>query len=485
MPAYDPGESGPGWCYCRSSGDDSWGYGLDPKDTSTPEQINLQWVSDESLTLAFVTVDGGARGTPTATVATSPSLAGGRTLSGSTNTWTQDAADPREYSFHFVPVDGLLPNTTYYYRVSAGNGAATPSAIYSFTTRDVSQPLSFVFFGDMGTYAHNNMDLLAGERVAFHVHGGDHAYQLSSDGGLRGDGYMIAWEGVLTSKPWLTVIGNHEYYNNALFMRYLNQTAGVAAAPPRSGSTGDAHNGRWYSVDVGLLHFIVLDFNVYYALESDALRLEQVAWLAADLESVDRASTPWVIAAAHMPMQCSSITYDGEFVDARLRARAAAGEDRAAIAASAPYAGCTGTGEAEVESTRKDLEPLFLRYGVDLHLSGHEHNYESTWPSKAGAPVQTDFVNPSAPVYVVEGAGGAPTLDLFGGAAPFTRKQDSSWGYGRITILNASHLLYERIANDICKDSCQEATCPPCPWPAGTVTDSWTLIQGSHGPFEL
>ena len=278
---------------------------------------------------------------------------------------------------------------------------------------------------------------------------------------------------------------NHEYYNDGLFMRYLNQTAGVASAVPRTGSAGDAHNGRWYSVDVGLLHLVVLDFNVYYALESDAIRAEQLAWLAADLAAVDRSAQPWIVAAAHMPMQCSSITYDGEFVDAGLRARAAAGEDRAAIAASAPYAGCTGTGEAEVEATRKDIEPLFLRYGVDALCVGHEHNYESQWPSKAGAPVQTNFLNPAAPVYVVEGAGGAPTLDLFGGPAPFTRKQDSSWGYGRITVQNASHLLYERIANDRCKESCQESTCPPCPWPAGTITDSWTIVQENHGPFEL
>ena len=207
MPAYDPGESGPGWCYCRGANDDSWGYCRDAADASAPEQINLQWVREDALTVAFVTVDGGARGTPSATVATTPTLAGGRTLSGVTHTWAQDAADPREYSFHFVPVDGLLPNTTYYYRVSAGSGAATPSAVYSFTTRDVTQPLRFVFFGDMGVYPHNNMDLLAREDVAFHVHGGDHAYQLSSDGGLRGDGYMLAWEGVLTAKPWLTVMG--------------------------------------------------------------------------------------------------------------------------------------------------------------------------------------------------------------------------------------------------------------------------------------
>jgi hypothetical protein len=155
-------------------------------------------------------------------------------------------------------------------------------------------------------------------------------------------------------------------------MRYLNQTAGIAAAPPRSGSAGDAHNGRYYSFSVGLLHLVVLDFNVYYGLETDTIREEQLAWLEADLAAVDRAATPWVLLVAHMPMQCSSITYDGEFVDAALRARAAAGEDAAALAAAAPYAGCIGTGEAEVEATRKDIEPLMLKYGVDLFACGRE-----------------------------------------------------------------------------------------------------------------
>jgi hypothetical protein len=30
MPAYDPGEAGPGWCYCRASGNSDWGNCLDP-----------------------------------------------------------------------------------------------------------------------------------------------------------------------------------------------------------------------------------------------------------------------------------------------------------------------------------------------------------------------------------------------------------------------------------------------------------------------
>jgi len=269
-------------------------------------------------------------------------------------------------------------------------------------------------------------------------------------------------------------------------MRYLNQTAGVGSATVRTASDplSPSPNGRWYSLEVGLVHLVVLDFNVYYSLEDDNVRKAQLAWAKADLAAVNRTRTPWLLAAAHMPMQCSSITYDGVFTQPEHIARNASGlETPEAIAASAPWAGCTGTGVSGVAATAADFEPLFLAHGVDMHLCGHEHNYESTWPSIGMKPLQTDFINPQGPIYVVEGAGGAPALDLFGGPAPFTRKQDSSWGYGRITVHNATHLTYQRIANRLCKDSCQASNCPPCPWAPGDVTDEWTVVQASHGPF--
>jgi hypothetical protein len=125
-------------------------------------------------------------------------------------------------------------------------------------------------------------------------------------------------------------------------------------------------------VNVGLLHLIVLDFNVYYESEPDALRVEQLAWLEADLAAVDRAAQPWVLATAHMPVQCSSISYDGEFVTEEARYLAALGQAPADIAAAAPYQGCVGTGVANTEASRKDVEPLFLKYGVDLFACGHE-----------------------------------------------------------------------------------------------------------------
>ena len=517
-PAYDPGESGPGWCYCRDVGASDWGYCGDASG-SVPTQINLQFVNDAgATTISFVTIDGHAQGgVPVAQVSTAPDGSSAVNVTGVTNFWTQTGS-ARQYSFHFVPLQGLQPATTYYYRVSSGVAGAAWSAWFSYRTRDPSAPLRFAFAGDVGPYPVNHFDLIANASIAtdetridFLVHGGDHAYQMSSDDGERGDLYLLDFEAALTRLPWLTVMGvrvrlrcctrgmpparahpnlhtpirhphaqNHEEYNGAFFMRYLNQTAGVATASPRRDSSGAG--GRYYSVDVGLLHLIVLDFNVYYGTEPDAIRAAQLSWLDADLTAVDRAVTPWVVVTAHMPIFCSSITLDGVFADADARYRVdVAGERGDAVAARAPYKGCTGTGVDNVEATRKDVEPLFIKHGVDLFLCGHEHNYESIWPTRNSVPTATNFDSPAATVYVVEGAGGAPALDLFGGPAPFTRKQDSSWGFGRVTIVNASTLVYERVQNDHCRDQCQQSTCPDCGVPAGTVLDTWTITQPQHG----
>jgi hypothetical protein len=150
---------------------------------------------------------------------------------------------------------------------------------------------------------------------------GDHAYNIGDGGDARGDGYMNAYQKVLTRVPWIPVVGNHESGDGDNFERYFNQTWGhvlgqmpgsaaqyqaqatngrlaatgpVSAArrvPPPAAqhgirssatsqlgallSTGLSHGvgregatpsgtSRWFSSDFGLVHWISLDLNVYY-----------------------------------------------------------------------------------------------------------------------------------------------------------------------------------------------------------------------------
>ena len=60
----------------------------------------------------------------------------------------------------------------------------------------------------------------------------------------------------------------------------------------------------------------------------------------------------------------------------------------------------------------KWLGPLFDRYEVDFVLSGHDHNYERTYPVRGDAPHDIwqgpTYILPRGAVEVVSGGGGAP-----------------------------------------------------------------------------
>jgi len=74
----------------------------------------------------------------------------------------------------------------------------------------------------------------------------------------------------------------------------------------------------------------------------------QLKWLEEDLKSVDRDYTPWVVFSGHRPMYVDSTFSGDQFVGGYLR---------------------------------EFVEPLLVKYGVDLALWGHHHSYQRTCPS--------------------------------------------------------------------------------------------------------
>lgn len=54
---------------------------------------------------------------------------------------------------------------------------------------------------------------------------------------------------------------------------------------------------QWYSVNVGLVHFLQISTEQEFWPGS-----EQYEFIQKDLESVDRSATPWVIAGFHRPL---------------------------------------------------------------------------------------------------------------------------------------------------------------------------------------
>jgi hypothetical protein len=194
----------------------------------------------------------------------------------------------------------------------------------------------------------------------------------------------------------------------------------------------------------------------------------QLDWLRRDLQqaAANREAVPWIIVASHFPIYCSSVslngvrqndTYNGTLPELSPKLQSA----------GKSYRGCIGAGEEFVETSRADLEPLLLEFGVDVYFGAHMHAYESTWPVKNNTKQADNFINPTAPVHITTGAGGAPGWDTFGDNwGPWTRKQIVAWGYGRLVAYNASMLSYTHVLNA-----------------NSSVVDEVLIQQQKHGPF--
>jgi predicted MPP superfamily phosphohydrolase len=142
--------------------------------------------------------------------------------------------------------------------------------------------------------------------------------------------------------------------------------------------------GTWWTTTIGDVRIIGLDSN----------RIEDPAQLGFLEETLRHADEPWTIVAIHEPPYSSG--YQGSNLAVRDR-----------------------------------FGPLFARYGVQLVLSGHEHDFQRTVP--------IDGVT-----YIVSGAGGRTRGT---GEAPFTA---ASWAVLHLVDVNVytDHMLVRAVDQD-------------------------------------
>ncbi len=112
------------------------------------------------------------------------------------------------------------------------------------------------------------------------------------------------------------------------------------------------NNERWYSFDHENVHVIALEVDGHTAYWAGS---PQAQWLENDLAHTTQ---PWKVVFFHIP----------------------------------PYS--SGSGHGSDLQVRAALEPLFIRYGVDLVFNGHDHDYERSVANGV--------------TYIVTGGGGAP-----------------------------------------------------------------------------
>lgn len=323
-----------------------------PSPLGVPEQINLQAASPDTVVVSFVTFEESAPSQLPSAALTREGESSAQSLQGVTHTYHTPAHD-RTYYMHFVKFSSLVPRTQYSYKVKSGGANTTWSGDFSFRSPYSSadgKETRVAIFGDMGVYTWNNMANMAADvadqEIDMVVHIGDHCYNIGGSDDRRGDGYMQAYQGVVGQVPWIPVVGNHEFYSGDNLTRYLNQTEGTVIADGQSKdhpwlkgssstadtalgavlSTGNHHaaglhgttpsgTSRYFSVDLGLIHFVALDMNMYNAVDNcgELCRQSQLKWLRRDLEAAqaNRKAVPWIVAMSHYPLYCSNCPKSG------------------------------------------------------------------------------------------------------------------------------------------------------------------------------
>lgn len=244
-------------------------------------------------------------------------------------------------------LDGLRPSSVYCYTISDASGALMgPIGFKTAPAADSTAPVRFLAFGDSGGGGPDQRTLAEQMLTVPYdliVHTGDIAYDNGAIGEFEDNVFSI-YAPLFQHIPFFPAAGNHEYNS-------------LSAVPFRAVFSLPGQNERWYSYDWGRVHFVALD------TESDFAT--QAAWLDQDLGAT---AQPWKIVYFHKP----------------------------------PYSSGEHGSDTGVRSV---LGPVFEKHGVQLVLSGHDHDYERVIPAKG---VQ----------YVVTGGGGVGTRPV--GASSFT-----------------------------------------------------------------
>lgn len=102
------------------------------------------------------------------------------------------------------------------------------------------------------------------------------------------------------------------------------------------------------------------------------------------------------------------------------------------------------------EILRQTYPPLFEKYGVDLVISSHNHNYQRSYPlvyniEETRQPIIKDvnasrYYMPGVPIYVVVGTAGNNLYD-FRGQAPFMVTQVQESGFLHVNISNTNQRM--------------------------------------------
>ncbi len=305
---------------------------------------------------------------------------------------------------HVAEFRELSPNTTYYYSVGSDNLGW--SDIFSFATAPADEPtFTFLALADMGTSpeAVAAIQAMASQNYTFSIHAGDISYAGGNQ--AKWDQFFQEISPMASRHPYMTVVGNHE---NETREKLVSYTARFSM-PPLANPLDPSRSGLYYSFNFSLVHFVALktdDKGGEYPLVPDWDPV-QTAWLQHDLEAAHRdPAHPWIVVYYHYPTFSSGSSHGSWLVG------------------------------------RQAWGPLFDRYHTALVITGHDHDYERTYPVWSNGTVATrasggTYEDPPAPIYVVTGGGGESRYD-FGRIQPWSAVHSKAYEFVEVTVQNGT-----------------------------------------------
>ena len=270
-------------------------------------------------------------------------------------------------NYHVVSLTNLAPGVAYTYRVTGTMaGANMTTDARTFRTLAASGPIDIIVFGDSGGGSAGQFDVakhMQDEKADLVLHMGDIAYPTFVDA-LADTRFLSVYRPLMRQIPFYFAWGNHDFDSGPdAFLHTIRQpTNDVPADLHRLDGTRPEYYG---SFDAGDVHFAITfqPFASQYLMKPGRA---QYQWLDHDLAESKK---PWKVIIAHQPFASSGLhskddtNYDGQ------------------------------RDQTQIEES---MLTLIRKYGVQLYLGGHDHDYERFHPTNG--------------VYSVTTGGGGSTL---------------------------------------------------------------------------
>jgi hypothetical protein len=257
--------------------------------------------------------------------------------------------------------------------------------------------------GDWGcnSNTNNTVSNIAGKHTQLVLALGDYSYQTSAN----------CWFKIVhpIEKNLKIVIGNHEY----LIYPSINQTTKLRVLhtykSPFLLNEYMNHFGlkkQYYSFNYHNVHFVMMSTETGFVKGSD-----QYNFVQNDLADASTNSTiKWIVVCFHHPLY-------------------------------------TSPGQILPGSVFRDIyHPIFDRYGVDLVLEAHNHNYQRSYPleynpSSPFNPLITtkeynNYTNPIGQIYIIVGTGGESPFGLTGQSPFIVAQYTQLYGFLKLDVVN-------------------------------------------------